>query len=85
LQVFPSDIIAGRNPFPSQYPPPATAAFLAGNIATQVYPPNLRRTYIHQYNASYQNQIKNELKRKGLSARTKHTNMQIFAIRNLLR
>lgn len=49
--------IAGGNPFPSQYPPSSTAAFPAGNIATQVYPPNLRRTYMHQYNASYQNQV----------------------------
>ena len=49
--------IAGGNPFPSQYPPTSNAAFPAGNIATQVYPKNLRRTYMHQYNASYQNQV----------------------------
>jgi hypothetical protein len=48
--------IAGGNPFPTQYPPSSTVAFPASNISTQIYPTNLRRTYMHQYNASYQYQ-----------------------------
>jgi hypothetical protein len=48
--------IAGGNPFPTQYPPSSTVAFPASNISAQIYPTNLRRTYMHQYNASYQYQ-----------------------------
>lgn len=46
--------VAGGNPFPTPYPPSSTVAFPAANISTQVYPSNLSRTYMHQYNASYQ-------------------------------
>ncbi|MFC6647189.1 carboxypeptidase regulatory-like domain-containing protein [Granulicella cerasi] len=53
--------IPGGNPFPSQYPAPSTAAFAAANVTTGYYPSNLRRTYMHQYNLSYQNQISTNL------------------------
>jgi outer membrane receptor protein involved in Fe transport len=49
--------IAGGNPYPTQYPAPSTAAFPATNVSTGYYPNNLRRTYMHQYNLSYQNQV----------------------------
>jgi len=49
--------IAGGNPYPTQYPAPSTAAFAATNVSTGYYPTDLRRTYMHQYNLSYQNQL----------------------------
>ncbi|SEF77679.1 Carboxypeptidase regulatory-like domain-containing protein [Bryocella elongata] len=49
--------ITGGNPYPTQYPAPSTAAFPATNVSTGYYPSNLRRTYMHQYNFSYQNQV----------------------------
>jgi hypothetical protein len=49
--------IAGGNPYPTQYPAPSSAAFPATNVSTGYYPSNLRRTYMHQYNLSYQNQL----------------------------
>ena len=49
--------IAGGNPYPTQYPAPSNAAFPAANVSTGYYPSNQRRTYMHQYNASYQNQL----------------------------
>ncbi|WP_198152183.1 TonB-dependent receptor [Granulicella tundricola] len=49
--------IQGGNPYPTAYPAPSNAFFPATNVSTGLYPSNLRRTYMHQYNASYQNQI----------------------------
>lgn len=53
--------IAGGNPFPTAYPPSSTVAFPTSNISTQIYPTNLRRTYMHSYNASYQDQLTRNL------------------------
>ncbi len=49
--------ISGGNPYPTEYPAPANVAFPATNVSTGLYPSNLSRTYMHQYNASYQNQV----------------------------
>jgi hypothetical protein len=49
--------ITGGNPYPTAYPAPSTMSFPATNVSTGLYPSNLRRTYMHQYNASYQNQV----------------------------
>lgn len=46
--------IVGGNPYPTPYPAASTVAFPAANVSTGLYPGNLRRTYMHQYNASYQ-------------------------------
>lgn len=46
--------VVGGNPFPTAYPPTSSVIFPASNISTQTYPGNLRRTYQHQYNLSYQ-------------------------------
>jgi hypothetical protein len=53
--------VVGGNPFPSAYPPSSTSPFPSAGISPQVYPTNLRRTYMHQYNASYQVQATRNL------------------------
>ena len=48
--------VVGGNPFPSPYPPTANVAFPAANISLNVNPASEGRTYVHQYNLSYQYQ-----------------------------
>lgn len=46
--------ISGGNPFPTTYPPTSTASFPSSNMSAEARSADLRRTYMHQYNASYQ-------------------------------
>jgi hypothetical protein len=48
--------IAGGNPFPTVFPPTSTVAFPASGITPQADIDDQRRTYMHQYNLSYQYQ-----------------------------
>ncbi len=49
--------VVGGNPFPSPYPPTSTVAFPAANISLNVNPASGGRTYMNQYNLSYQYQV----------------------------
>lgn len=49
--------IAGGNPFPTPQPPTSTTAFPTAGISVQVDNPDQHRTYMNQWNLSYQIQI----------------------------
>ncbi len=52
----PYQCVAGGNPFPTVFPPPANVAFPAASISPQVNPASAGKPYMHQYNLSFQYQ-----------------------------